>query len=55
MSSTNWNLAGMPPRAMRAWCGAFRYCPDPLGIVPAEVLDKLELADSFMTNGMATL
>ena len=27
---------------MRVWCGAFRYCPDPLGIVSAEVLDKLE-------------
>ena len=23
----------MPPLAMRAWCGAFRYFPDPLGIV----------------------
>ncbi len=41
-SSTNWNLAGMPPRAIRARCGAFRYCPDPLGIVPAEQFDKLE-------------
>ena len=32
----------MPPRAMRARCSAFRYCPDPLGIVTAEHLDKLE-------------
>ena len=42
MYSTNWNLAGMPPQAMRARCSGFRYCPDPLGVVPAEVLDKLE-------------
>ena len=45
MYSTNWNLAGMPPQAIRAWCSAFRYCPDPLGIVPAEVLDKLEFVE----------
>ena len=32
----------MPPQAMRARCGGFRYCPDPLGIVTAEQLDKLE-------------
>ena len=32
----------MPPRAIRAQCSAFRYCPDPLGIVPAEQFDKLE-------------
>ena len=32
----------MPPQAMHARCSAFRYCPDPLGIVTAEVLDKLE-------------
>jgi hypothetical protein len=38
----NWNLAGMPPRAMRARCSAFRYFPDPLGIVTAKQLDKLE-------------
>ena len=41
-SSINWNLAGMPPRAMRAWCNAFCYYPDPLGIVTAKQLDKLE-------------
>ena len=34
--------AGMPPRAMRAGYTAFCHFPDPLGIVPAEVLDKLE-------------
>ena len=43
----NWNLAGMPPRVIRARCGAFRYCPDPLGIVTAEQLDKLELVFLF--------
>ena len=32
----------MPPQAMRARCSAFLYCPDPLGIVLAEQLDKLE-------------
>ena len=36
-------ICGVPPLSMRAWCSAFRYCPDPLGIVTAEVLDKLEL------------
>ena len=46
--SINWNLAGMPPQAMRARCSAFRYCPDPLGIVPAEVFDKLEFVYIFL-------
>ena len=32
----------MPPRAIRARYGAFRYFPDPHGIVTEEVLDKLE-------------
>ena len=27
---------------MRAWCSAIRYYPDPLGIVTAEQIDKLE-------------
>ena len=35
-------FGGESPLTMRAQCSAFRYCPDPLGIVPAEVLDKLE-------------
>ena len=35
-------FGGESPRTMRAWCSAFRYCPDPLGIVTAEQLDKLE-------------
>ena len=34
---------GESPLTIRAWCSAFCYCPDPLGIAPAEVLDKLEL------------
>ena len=32
---------GESPLTTRARCRAFRYCPDPLGIVTAEVLDKL--------------
>jgi hypothetical protein len=35
-------FGGQWPLTMRAWCSAFRYCPDPLGIVTAEQLDKLE-------------
>ena len=26
---------GMGRQPMRAWCGVYRYCPDPLGIVTA--------------------
>ena len=37
-------FGGESPRTSRAWYSAFRYCPDPLGIVTAEALDKLELA-----------
>ena len=35
-------FGGVSPLTMRARCSAFRYCPDPLGIVTAEQLDKLE-------------
>ena len=35
-------FGGQWPLTMRARCSAFRYCPDPLGIVTAEGLDKLE-------------
>ena len=35
-------FGGQWPLTMRARCGAFRYCPDPLGIVTATQLDKLE-------------
>ena len=44
-SWTNWNLAGMPPQAIRAWCSGFRYCPNPLGIVTAEELDKFQFVN----------
>ena len=33
---------GQCPLTMRARCSAFRYFPDPLGIVTAKQLDKLE-------------
>ena len=35
-------FGGESPLTMRARCSAFRYCPNPLGIVPAEQFDKLE-------------
>ena len=35
-------FGGGAPLTIRARCSAFRYCPDPLGIVTAEQLDKLE-------------
>ena len=35
-------FGGESPLTMRARCSTIRYCPDPLGIVPAEALDKLE-------------
>ena len=35
-------FGGQWPLTMRTRCGAFRYCPDPLGIVTATQLDKLE-------------
>ena len=35
-------FGGESPLTMRARCSTFRYCPDPLGIVPAEQFDKLE-------------
>ena len=35
-------FGGESPLTMRARCCAFRYCPDPLGIVTAEQFDKLE-------------
>ena len=41
-------FAGMPRRAMRARCSVFRYCPDPLGIVTAEQLDKLEFGNMIV-------
>ena len=38
---------GQWPLTMRARCCAFRYCPDPLGIVTAEQLGKLEFGNLF--------
>ena len=35
-------FGGESPRTMRARLVYIRYCPDPLGIVTAEQLDKLE-------------
>ena len=35
-------FCGESPLTIRARCSVFRYCPDPLGIVTAEVFDKLE-------------
>ena len=40
-------FGGESPLTMRAWYSAFRYCPDPLGIVPAEQLDKLEFVSIY--------
>ena len=40
-------FGGESPLTMRARCGAYRHCPDPLGIVPAEVLDKLEFGEQL--------
>ena len=40
-------FGGQWPLTMRARCGAFRYCPDPLGIVTAKQLDKLELGGQW--------
>ena len=34
-------FGGESPRTIRARCSGFRYCPNPLGIVSAEVLDNL--------------
>ena len=35
-------FGGESPLTMRTRCSAFRYCPNPLGIVTAEQLGKLE-------------
>ena len=40
-------FGGESPLTMRAWCSGFRYCPNPLGIVTAEQLDKLEFTEPF--------
>ena len=38
-------FGGESPLTMRARCGTLRYCPDPLGMVTAEHLNKLEFDD----------
>ena len=40
-------FGGESPLTMRARCSAFRYCPNPLGIVPAELFDKLEFCGQW--------
>jgi len=35
-------FGGESPLTMCVRCSAFRYCPNPLGIVTTEELDKLE-------------
>ena len=40
----------MPPQAIRAQYGGIRYCPEPLGIVTAEQLDKLEFIKLFLSE-----
>ena len=43
-------FGGQWPLTMRARCSAFRYCPDPLGIVTAKQLDKLEFVKLFLSE-----
>ena len=43
-------FGGESPLTIRAWCSAFRYCPDPLGIVTAEQLDKLEFTQFLLLH-----
>ena len=43
-------FGGQSPLTMRAWCSVFRYCPNPLGIVPAEQFDKLEFVKLFLSE-----
>ena len=43
-------FGGESPLTMRARCGTFRDCPDPLGIVTAKQLNKLEFGGQFDKN-----
>ena len=45
-------FGGESPLTMRAWYSAFRYCPDPLGIVTAKQLDKLEFIKCFLLDAV---
>ena len=38
-------FGGESPLTMRTRCSGFRYCPDPVGIVTAKQLDKLEFEE----------
>ena len=49
-------FGGESPLTMRAWCSAFRYCPDPLGIVTTEQLNKLEFGvKNYSTNSNSSV
>ena len=43
-------FGGESPLTIRAWYSGFRYCPDPLGIVTAKQLDKLEFGELFCSK-----
>ena len=45
-------FGGESPLTMRARYNAFRYCPDPLGIVTAKQLDKLEFVKCFLLDAV---
>ena len=45
--SDNLEFGGESPLTVRARCSTFRFCPDPLGIVTAEQLNKLEFDELF--------
>ena len=47
-------FGGELPMTSRARCVCFRYCPDPLGIVTAEVLDKLEFVNLILFGSKQT-
>ena len=47
-------FGGESPLTMRAGCYAFRYCPNPLGIVPAEQLEKLEFVNLSLFGSKQT-
>ena len=47
-------FGGESPLTMRAGCYAFRYCPDPLDIVTAEVFDKLGFVNLILFDSKQT-
>ena len=47
-------FGGESPLTMRARCCAFRYCPNPLGIVTAEQSDKLEFVNLSLFGSKQT-